>query len=84
MTGLNKRPYPHHCELCRKGDVIDGKPIRLHYHHWNPKLPSMGIWLCFHCHIFAELMENPGWPDMARSYEAIKKTITEEFNAIKP
>lgn len=79
MTGLNKRPYTRYCELCGKKDRVGGEDIRLHYHHWNPKVPNLGIWLCFACHIFAELMDNPKWPDMARAYETLKNATTEEY-----
>lgn len=49
IYGLNKRPYTNYCEICGKL-----KPMNLKYHHWNKDNPSMGIWVCYSCHHFAE------------------------------
>jgi len=48
-----KRPKPSmmECELC--GRVTD----RLNYHHWDDNDPSVGLWLCFSCHMFVERLE---------------------------
>lgn len=48
----NKRPYAQTCELCG----ISGKGLRA-YHHWNHDKPDNGMWLCVHCHIFANKLE---------------------------
>jgi len=49
VSGLNKRTYPSYCEICGRL-----KPMKLQYHHWNKNSPSMGIWVCYHCHLFVE------------------------------
>ena len=48
-----RRPRPDRCELC------SGLPIRknLSWHHWDNKHPGYGLWLCLHCHIFAEQID---------------------------
>ena len=48
VRGLKKRPYPGHCEMCKK------TAPRLSYHHWDDSRMSMGIWLCSNCHWFVE------------------------------
>jgi hypothetical protein len=50
---ITKRPYSQTCELC---GVSESKGLRA-YHHWNPDKPENGMWLCTHCHIFANRME---------------------------
>ena len=53
IYGLNKRPYPDYCEICsvhmEKG---------LHYHHWDQKNPSKGMWVCPNCHKSIHLLEH--------------------------
>lgn len=51
LQAPNKRTKPTMCELC--GRITKS----LVYHHWDDNNPSMGLWLCPHCHIFAELFE---------------------------
>lgn len=46
-----KRNKPDKCELC--GRLTES----LGYHHWNDETPSIGLWLCYPCHIFAEIVE---------------------------
>lgn len=49
---LLKAPYkrikPTECELCGE------ERAHLHYHHWDNENPSIGLWLCYRCHMFAE------------------------------
>jgi hypothetical protein len=45
---VNKRPYTGICELCNKQNIFLG------YHHWDDDNPACGLWLCNHCHQFAE------------------------------
>jgi len=48
---ITKRAKPPQCEIC-------GKPHnRMGYHHWNPKTPHIGMWLCASCHRGAEFYE---------------------------
>ncbi len=48
-----KRPKPvlSECELC--GRIFQ----TLGYHHWDDDNPSIGLWLCFSCHMFAERVD---------------------------
>lgn len=45
------KPVPLECELC--GWV----PKVLGYHHWDDDNPSVGLWLCFSCHMFVERLD---------------------------
>lgn len=49
----NKRlcPINGQCELCQRF------PNRLVYHHWTDEHPEWGVWLCTHCHLFTERIE---------------------------
>ena len=49
--GLNKRPYPYHCEICGT------EHVRLNYHHWDDNNMNLGIWVCQSqfCHGLLEL-----------------------------
>lgn len=48
-----KRPKPAllECELCGRVPKVLG------YHHWDDGDPSVGLWLCFSCHMFVERLE---------------------------
>lgn len=48
-----KRPKPalSECELC--GWTSEA----LNYHHWDDDDPSVGLWLCYSCHMFAERLD---------------------------
>jgi len=47
-----KRPPPGYCELCERTP-----PGPLQWHHWEKDNPSLGLWLCAFCHIFANTVE---------------------------
>ncbi len=55
IRGLDKRPRPELCELCSR------KPTKA-YHHWDDDDPSIGLWLCYRCHITVEVMDD--FPDI--------------------
>jgi len=63
LRGLKKRLHPGDCELC-------GKRRRLSYHHWDDTNPSIGLWLCFGCHMLAERLEKQ--PEFVESYNSLK------------
>lgn len=44
ISGLDKRDYTGHCELCGKANIF------LSYHHWDDKDYNKGIWVCNPCH----------------------------------
>jgi len=48
---VKKRPRPDYCELCKMAPY--GKWKLLNWHHWNPEVPELGLWLCPPCHWFA-------------------------------
>lgn len=71
LTGLHKRPYTRTCELCGK------KPKgKLSYHHWLEDFPSIGLWVCFKCHMFAESIDDG--MDQIEKYKTLKTSITIE------
>ncbi len=45
-----KRPKPKGCELC-------GIEIRLEGHHWDDNHGNMELYLCWHCHRYAEAID---------------------------
>jgi hypothetical protein len=51
---LSKRPWPKDgaCEMC------GNTKWRISYHHWDDSKPSVGLWLCPHCHDIAEAVES--------------------------
>ncbi len=63
-----KRSKPDKCELCNRTTKYLG------YHHWNDSNPSVGLWLCAHCHIFAEHVEN----SMIHVYQVAKRRAVKE------
>lgn len=63
---VDKRPWPGHCELCNHEDRI------IFYHHWDDKDMSKGIWLCYLCHIFAEIADIEG---KFEKYTTLKQKI---------
>jgi ribosomal protein L37AE/L43A len=73
--GLNKRPYPYHCELCNKPMLR-----RLGYHHWNDKRPQVGMWLCQRCYGLAEAIDSfdsQTFPLMVNRYLNLKKILSQ-------
>lgn len=52
LTGLSKREHTIKCELCDKVPLK-----RLYYHHWLDDFPSVGMWLCYKCHMLAEAID---------------------------
>ena len=65
----DKRLKPVLCELC-------SRCLKLGYHHWNDKIPSMGLWLCPSCHHFAEKFDK----GYANKYIRIKADMELKFN----
>jgi hypothetical protein len=62
-----KRPYTNKCELC-------GTQSKTAYHHWNPLNPHWGLWLCWHCHMLAEGLDEKGI-NLASKYLDLKPSI---------
>ena len=54
FRGLHKRPRPDNCELCGLDRTHQG---RLFYHHWDDNNLSLGMWLCYRCHIFVGALD---------------------------
>ena len=84
--GLKKRPYPkdNKCELC---GVIKEK--KMGYHHWDDndlqkgKLVK-GIWICWKCHQFVNLMEKyPNLPEIYQKYLKIKLCQKQNYIKVK-
>ena len=48
---VRKRPKPDNCELC-------DSTSKLQWHHWDDNDLSLGLWLCYRCHFFAEGIES--------------------------
>ena len=80
LRGLNKWKYSDKCEVCGKpGDTKIQN--RLHYHHWLPNNPSLGIWICRECHWLAELLESKGNSGVLRlisAYTLVKISVIRE------
>ncbi len=74
VRNLSKRPRPDRCELC--GD----RPAKS-YHHWDEDDPSVGLWLCFRCHMAAEVMDDFPTLDFTRVYFGLKRKAAEEVAA---
>jgi hypothetical protein len=74
VTGLNKRPYPGSCEICK------GENSKLCYHHWDDNNYSKGIWVCVKCHTFVEMIEKD-MPinELVEIYKGLKKEIETEY-----
>ncbi len=73
IKGLLKRPYPDDliCEICKK------KVNTLHYHHWNDKNPSKGIWMCYSCHQGCNFIEKK---ILFNRYIKLKSNIDANYN----
>lgn len=80
IRGLSKRPYPKGCEWCLLFASTPPKPVRLVYHHWDDKLPSLGLWLCHRCHHIAELMDKPQAPEIMSHYRRLKLDIERAYD----
>jgi len=48
-----RRPKPGRCEFCH--EEVEGR--ELGWHHWDDNHLEYGLWLCFKCHYFAEMVE---------------------------
>lgn len=77
LHGLNKRPYPTACELCKDAVLKRPKTQRLSYHHWDDKNPNKGLWLCPTCHFIAEFLDTPEAMEIFALYTALKEAIDE-------
>lgn len=71
LLKLNKRKWTGYCELCKR-------EIKryLHYHHWNNKNFNIGLWLCIHCHRFAEVVDKE---IKVSDYKRLKKMAEKEI-----
>ena len=72
IDGLSKREYSEVCELCGS----TGK--RMYYHFWDDEDPSLGLWLCYACRVFASLIdkfESPGIQSLVSRYEQMKTQL---------
>ncbi len=70
ISGLNKRPYPNYCEICGRLKLRN-----LKYHHWDEEHLDKGMWVCQHCHQFAEGCDK----GYGLVYQQKKKQIELEF-----
>jgi len=70
VHGLNKRAHPGCCEICG----VKGQ--RLSYHHWEDGNYNKGIWVCFHCHILCEFVDERDAVELINKY----KVLTAEIN----
>jgi len=50
ISGLNKRGYSEICEICGRGGLLV-------YHHWDDSDLNKGLWLCYRCHLIAEMVD---------------------------
>ncbi len=71
---LKKRPRPDLCEVC------EDRPAKA-YHHWNNEDPSIGLWLCFRCHMAAEVMDDLPNLDLFTVYIDLKEKAALEVVA---
>ena len=67
IKNLKKQDYSSRCELCGR------TKIRLAYHHWNKKKPSMGIWVCQKCHWLIESYDNKSEEEILEFIRKYKK-----------
>lgn len=61
-------------------ELCNNSGRRLYYHHWDDNNMNMGMWICGHCHTFAEWVEK-GW---SMKYQKLKETIESEMQVPKP
>jgi hypothetical protein len=64
---IGKRERPDSCELCKECCNI------LHYHHWDKRDISKGIWTCGSCHVMVRQLEK--YVNIAEEYFALKISI---------
>lgn len=81
---LKKRPYTGLCELCDSYSVKRDSTIRLEYHHWDDNRPSMGLWLCHVCHLFAEAVEAKNYRIRIDGYLVLKKMVETYYHELEP
>ncbi len=74
VRNLTKRPRPDKCEMC------EDRPAKA-YHHWNDEDPSIGLWLCFRCHMAAEVMDDSPNLDLFTVYIDLKEKAALEVVA---
>ncbi len=77
--GESKRQFLGFCELCHEDIAV--KSVRgKDYHHWDG-VADLGMWLCHHCHMVAEAIDNRG--DFIDRYKELKAEIVEEYKIVK-
>ena len=60
-----KRPYPEDC-LCETCGI---KRVRgLNYHHWDDSDFSLGLWVCFRCHMVIHTITRNNTKEPVRIY----------------
>jgi len=84
FTGLNKRPYPNACELCKER-IPAHLMKQLVYHHWDDSEPSMGIWVHQQCHHICEAVDivdglKGDKPELLDRYRQERDKIIESFH----
>ena len=72
FSGLNKREWTNHCELCGKINK------RSHYHHWDDNNLSKGIWICTRCHRMVEAYEHGDFTYL-KKYLKLKEFLNKQF-----
>jgi len=77
VEGLQKRPRPNECEICGR---TEPEIKILQYHHWDDGNLSMGIWVCYFCHMAVTCYEK-GWTDRYLTRYLAKKSEIEKSEA---
>jgi len=65
-----RRPYGGYCEICGIDHIKNP-----HWHHWDDKDLSRGLWLCFRCHFFVEGVEYGLTASHVNKYLDLRKEI---------
>jgi hypothetical protein len=77
LPAPNKRSKPANCELCNENNS------NLGYHHWDNSDPSLGIWVCYRCHLLVGTWECGGREKIAK-YLVLKEKLTGAKVETKP
>ncbi len=69
------KPKDGKCEIC--GNSPPQKKPDLSHHCWDPKEPSVGIWMCWKCLGMMHILDsNPG---LAKRYFDLKRAIIRNY-----
>ncbi len=71
LYALHKRQKPGACELCGNNKLLG-------YHHWINQYPSAGLWVCFQCNVFAEVVDIGG-QSLASKYIGYKEWLDTRY-----